>query len=445
MPPLRAIVVLFALSAGRAFAAEPAKTESLALAPDVYNGVAVAKPDVAAGARLFAAANESAARGDVSRALTLATRGLAADPDHAEARRVLGYERVGDRWLTPWQRRQVERGEEWDPRFGWVRTDDVPRYERGERLAGGKWLPADVAIEQHARIEDGYQVRTDSFVVTTNHSLEAGAALAAELEGLRQAWRQVFSAYVLTPRQTRDLFAGKREAPRSGRAMAVYYHRSKEGYVAHLRRRQARIADTSGIYFDVIRQSHFFHDTALGGPSRATLYHEGVHQLFQESRPTARGVGRDANFWAVEGVACAFEGLAPRVAAGRTVGYTLDLEIGRTTSARRRVAEGKPPMPLAELVGLGWSDFQRQADLAGWYAQSTALAAMLLDASPANGPPRRDAFVEYLAAVYGERPDADQLARSLGTPLAELDRQFREFLAAGTASEPAAPGANLSR
>jgi hypothetical protein len=459
MSALRTIAVFFAFVVTVARGAE-----RIAVAPDVYNGAVVATPDVKTAQRYFDRAKQAADEGRVSEAITLATRAVAIDPNHAAARRVLGYERDGDRWLTPWQAERVERGEQWDPRFGWVRQADVPRLERGERRVGGDWLSADAAAKRTERIEDGFQVRTDSFVVTTNHSLEAAAALAAELEGLRQAWRQVFAAYVLPERQVRQLFAGQRDAPQPGRAMQVYYHRSKEGYVEHLRRRQPRIADTNGIYFDVIRQAHFFHDAGRGGeggqrgangrggPNRATLYHEGVHQLFQESRRTATGAGKNANFWAIEGVACLFEGLtpqtaeglAPRTAGGGTIGYTLNLQSGRTASARRRSAEGRPLVPLSELVAVGWSDFQRQPDLPAWYAQSTALAALLLEAEPQGRPDRRDAFVEYLATVYGERPDGGQLERTLGVTLGDLEREFRLFLADPPRGAAASRGANLS-
>jgi hypothetical protein len=443
MPTLRSIAAVLALLA--LLATRASAVETLAVAPDVYNRAVVATPDPEAAQRLFDNASQAAERGQVSSAITLATRALAADPDHADARRVLGYERVGQRWLTPWQAERVGRGEQWDPRYGWGRGEDLPRLQRGERRLGGKWLAAEAVAKRSDRIDEGFQVRTDCFVVTTNQSLEAAAALAAELEGLRQAWRQVFAAYVLPGRQVRQLFAGEREAPRPGRAMQVFYHRSKEGYVEHLRRRQPRIADTNGIYFDVLRQAHFFHDPALGGPNRGTLYHEGVHQLFQESRRTATGAGKNGNFWAIEGVACVFEGLTPRSAGAGTIGYTLDVQSGRTASARRRAAEGRPIVPLAELVAVGWSDFQRQPDLAAWYAQSTALAAMLLEADPPGRPERRDAFVEYLATVYAERPDAGELQRSLGVPLGDLEGQFRKFLADAPRPDADSAGANLSR
>ncbi len=225
------------------------------------------------------------ARGRSSRALQLATAALRHDPDNAVARRVLGYEQHAGQWLTPFQQKQTDRGFLWDPRFGWVKQEDLPRYEAGERRDSRRWVSAAKDAERHAKIENGWQVRTDHFLVTTNHSLSAGAQLAAELEGLFQVWRQLFAGYYLGDREVQARFEGTRTARTRSKPFNVIYHKDKPQYVAALRHKQPRIDQTLGIYFDDLREAHFY---AGDDVDTATLCHEAVHQLFQESR-RARG------------------------------------------------------------------------------------------------------------------------------------------------------------
>ena len=54
------------------------------------------------------------------------------------------------------------------------------------------------------------------------------------------------------------LFAGDRNARTQSRPFRVFYYRDQDEYVDALRRRQPRIAETLGIYFDTTREAHFF-------------------------------------------------------------------------------------------------------------------------------------------------------------------------------------------
>ncbi|QDT70316.1 hypothetical protein MalM25_32630 [Planctomycetes bacterium MalM25] len=394
---------------------------TIRLAPDVYNSGDLTKQDSDYSEVVFGSAKTAAQQSEPSCAFEQATLALSASPNLADARRVLGYSKSGTgEWLTPFQAKQRERGYRWHARFGWLKPDEVARYEAGERRVGRRWVTAEEDAERHAKIDEGWTVRTDHFAVTTNHSLEAGARLAAELEDVFQVWRQMFAGYWLSDREVAALFEGERNARKRSRPMQVYYHRDREGYVAHLRRRQPRIGETLGIYFDAQRESHFFHtdNPEQRDQLRATLYHEAAHQLFAENGPGRRGAGRDANFWLIEGVACYFEMLAPVAGEAR---FTLgDPAQGRLPSA---VVDG-PAAPLAELAPLGRTDLQRRTDLAAVYAQATGLVAMLRHGEPAD----REALVRTLRAVYGGRPDGEELARQTGRSLAELDRDYARFL-----------------
>jgi hypothetical protein len=403
---------------------------------------------------LFQLAREAAEAGQLSLAFQWATEAVRENPDHAEARRVLGYEQREGRWLTSYGARMADAGKTWSTKFGWVTETDLPRYESGRRLVGRRWLLAADEARRRRDIEDGWQVRTDHFFVTTNHSLEAAAELAARLERLHQVWRQRFAGFYLTEKEVRDLFAGARQPRKQARPFRVYYHKDREQYAAALVRRQPRIADTLGIYFDTYREAHFFagdavaaggpsasvgrslrkrrplaereDDTAAtGGPPVATLYHEAVHQLFQESKPAARQIGADANFWIVEGVAVFFESLTEHRDDAAGLYYTMgESTTGRLPAARERLSDGFY-VPLAELTQLGKDDLQRHPEVAKLYSQAAGLAAMLMNAEQGR---YREALVRYLEAIYAARDDAQSLANATDSSYSELDAQYRRYI-----------------
>ncbi len=409
MPLLRLIAAVLLLCIGRCAVG----AEMLYVAPEVYNGVAVTQHDKARAEKTFNEGQAAAQQGAPSLALRRATEALHSDPHHAGARQVLGYVFSDGQWQTPYQADRAKRGLLWDDRFGWTQLADLPRLKAGERPLGKRWISAEVDTARHSEIADGWQVRTDHFLVTTNHSPQTGVALAAELEDLFQVWRQLFAGYYLTDREITQRFAGERRA-RKNRPFRIVYHRNKAGYVKHLERRQPRIAQTLGIYFPVLREAHFYHsdDPTEAARLRPTLYHEAVHQLFRESLAGSKKIATDANYWVIEGVACYFETLTP-LDGGR---YT----IGR--GGRLRSAAAQPsPLPLAELTALGQSDLQRRPDLAALYAQSTALVAMLMVGD-------REALVRYLKAVYSRRPGSNELAKQVGRSYAELDAEYQTFI-----------------
>ncbi len=409
----------------------PARLESGSLvfvAPDQYAAAARQSDSISDDRRthadaLFELAQEAAAAGQLSLAFGWATEAVRENPDHADARRVLGYEQHDGQWLTSYAARMSRTGKTRHPQFGWIAAEDVDRYEAGERLVGRRWISAEEDAARHERIEDGWRIRTDHFQVTSNHSLPAAVELAARLERLHQVWRQLFAGFYLSEREVKQLFVGERQARKRNRPFRVFYHRDKEGYVAALGRRQPRIAETIGIYFDAQREAHFF---AGDEADIGTLYHEAVHQLFQETRTAARHVGDRANFWIVEGVATYFETLTEhrdeRAGLYFTIGQS---SAGRLPAARQRMLVGGYYVPLAELTRVGKDELQRYPDLAKLYSQATGLAAFLMDGREGC---YREPLVRYLTAVYAGRDDAKTLQTVTGHDYAELDGQYRDFL-----------------
>jgi hypothetical protein len=386
----------------------PASGSLLFVAPDQYTGDESRGDQFRAERNkyadaLFELAKQAAEAGQLSLAFEWATEAVRENPDYADARRVLGYEQHDGQWLTPFAKRMVAAGKKWDPRAGWIAAGDVATVPKP-----GK---------------NGWQVRTDNFLVTSNHSQAAAAELAARLERLYQVWRQLFAGFSFTDREVSELFAGKREPRERHRPFRVLYHRDKDDYVASLQRRQRRIAETLGIYFDTDREAHFF---AGDNQNVATLNHEAVHQLFQETRPAARHVGDTANFWIVEGIATYFETLREHRDPQAGLYYTIgESSAGRLPAARERLLTEKFYVPLDELAGFGKDDLQRYPQLAKLYSQSAGLAALLMDGEEGR---YREPLVGYLTAVYAGRDDADSLSAATGTSHAELDAAYRRYL-----------------
>ncbi|QDU55493.1 hypothetical protein [Aeoliella mucimassa] len=395
----------------------------LAVAADDYSGTTSTSPaDPEQAEKLSQLAHKAAELGEAALAIRLATEAVDADPNCESARLALGYERYEDRWLTAYGVRMAKRGQVWNADYGWIEPEDLARYQAGERPMRRRWVSAEVDAEAHREIEEGWQIRTDHFVVTTNHSLEAGTHLAAKLEQLYQVWLQLFADFAIDNSELLDRFEKHRVPGVRSRPFQVVFHRDRDQYNRQLLRRQPLIGKTIGIYFDHQREAHFFHSTEFSIDS--TLLHESVHQLFQESDSARRDPGTKHNFWAIEGVACWFETLAPVAAEQGERLFTIGTPTaGRLPGARLRLVEQGYHVSLAELVSLGKNDLQQRSDLAPLYGEATALAAFCLQT-----PPRHRSFVEYLQQVYAGKDDSTTLAELMGASYPELDAEFQQFV-----------------
>ena len=408
---------------------EGVRAERLYLASDVYAPAAESRFDAAGKLeQVFRNARLAAEAGDIGKALQLTSQVVALDVDHAGARRVLGYRRVGETWAGSYAARRLQRGEIWSPKFGWIKAEDLPRYEAGERPLGSRWISVDEEAARHATIDKGWQIRTDHFRVTTNHSRAAAARLATRLESLYQVWQQLFGAYHLKSSQLLTRFDGKEASGYRSKPFEVVYYRTRDEYNAALRRKQPRIEMTLGIYFDDLRETHFFagDSNTEGGQDPGTIYHEAVHQFFHESRRAARSVGASSNAWLIEGVACYFESLTEHQDESGVRYFTIGTPAaGRLPAARHRLLVNDYYVPLAELSALGIKEFQQRSDLPRLYSQSAGLATFLMHYEKGK---YRSALAKTLQLLYAGRDKPSTLADQTGQNFAELDRQYRQFL-----------------
>lgn len=392
---------------------------------DVYTGELPAVPAAGDAVEWFEQVEAAVAAEDVATALRLACRVVAAEPDHADARRLLGYRRVGDAWAGGYAARQLEMGKAWDARLGWIDAEYADKYAQGLRPWGKRWITVEEDAERHATLDRGWQVRTDHVLVQTDHSREAAVELAVRLETLHQLWRQLFGEFEVSAAELQRRLDGAEPTGYRRRPFRVYCHRNRDDYNAALVRRQPQIGVTLGIYFDRERESHFF---AGADQDPGTIYHEAVHQFFEEAAARGRRTAATSNAWAIEGVACYFESLVPLGREGETpAAYVIgNPAAGRLPAARHRRLVDNYYVPLAELCPLAMADLQRRSDLPQLYSQSAGLAAFFMDYRDGL---YRPAFARLLEQIYAGRDKPDTLSVATGRSYGELDREYREFLA----------------
>lgn len=340
------------------------------------------------------------------------------DPDHAAARRALGQIKTPAGWQTPYAARQADAGKVWHERFGWLPAGHVPRYEQGQRFYRNQWIGAAEEARLRSDIQRGWRIETEHYLVTTNHSLEEGVRLAGRLERFYRVWQNVFPRYLASEAELARRLDQNLLRPEGRARHNVVYYRDRQQYNAALKAAQPQIEITLGIYFDSVRTAYFF---AGQEQDAGTMFHEATHQLFQETRPVARQVGRASHFWIIEAVACYVESLAEHD------GYVTlgGLAAGRMPAARQRLLADDFQVPLAELAALGMNDLQRDPRLPRLYSQSAGLATMLMHADEGR---YREALCEYLEAVYTGRADERTLPRLTAARYEDLDGRYRRFL-----------------
>ena len=362
-----------------------------------------------------------------SEAIRLVFLALRDDPDHARARAAIGWVRRGDRWEWPAAARRLDRGEAYDPSFGWMPKSRLARYQEGERLVGGRWVRGD-DDEPPEDIRHGRQFNSDHWEIVSTAGEEATGHLALTLEATRLVWLQIYGGFALEPADLERRLGGR------GRLLPQTPHSailcgSRDQYVKELRQLEPRIDVSDGIYWQPTRTIWCFAAPEISGI--ATVRHEATHQLFAESRPDVmrmRGVsGSRSGFWAVEAAAVYAESIAET-----PFGWTLGgRDQGRGPAARQLIEEGFF-IPLAELASLGREDFQADERLAQLYDQSGGLADFFMNASNCR---YREPFLEYLVRIYSGTADPDTLFRLCGRSAPELDTEYREFITAAPRDE----------
>ncbi len=377
--------------------------------------------------QLYLLARQAIAAGNVGAAWQLVHETAEYDSDHAPARKVLGFVRQKNEWVSPFEATMLRQQQVWHAKFGWLPRDHVARYERGERRFSGNWMSAQKEEELRRDFSKGWDVRTDHFRVRTNHSLERGVEVARKLEDFHQLFFQVLAGFFTTREQARKLIEDASKPPQPPDPFDVFYFRSRAEYVAFLKTKtDQQVEITNGMFFPSTGVAYFFDDPEAVDPD-ATLYHEATHQILSGARPKADQIGVTANFWLVEGIACYMEsfrregeGDESRFSVGRP-------DHKRLISAKANLLDDNYFIPLDELAGLGMNDFQRHQQIRKNYSQSAAMTHFFLHYDSGR---YREALVEHLSDLYStgtRRPP--RLADLIGVPAVDLDRQYRDYMA----------------
>ena len=347
------------------------------------------------------------------------------DPDHERARAAGGWVRRGEEWLWPEAARRLDRGEAYDPAYGWMPKAKLERFRAGERLDRGRWVPAADDDAAPRDMKHGREFHSDHWEIVSAAGWADAAALAGGLEETRDAWRQVFGAYALDPDDLERRLAGRGRTA-VGTPHVAMLCAGRGQYLKELEPLEPRVGMTNGLYWTPTKTIWFFADAAAEPPEPdpITIRHEATHQLFTEGRADAEKArqlaGARCGFWAIEAAACYLESLEP-TACGWTVGGR---DSGRTPAAKDRLDEGFF-VPLAELCGLGRTDFQAHERLQQVYSQIAGQADFFMNGEAGR---YREAFVEYLGRVYRGTADPDSLARLCKRSYADLDEAYRRHL-----------------
>ncbi len=337
--------------------------------------------------QLFLLAGQEARAGHGAEAYQLLHEVLREDPDHAETRRVLGYIATSSGWRNPQQRIRRRPGTSIHPTFGWQRK----RY----------W-----------KIDSGH------FQVTTNANPKIGIEVVKFLERVHAVWRQLFFDYWSTSKQLTARLEGGRTTLGPEPKFQVVVFRDRDEYVQQLGRFESQIGISVGYYSQTAKTAYFFADEKK---THRSWVHEATHQFFQETRPTTKQVGEQGNFWVIEAVALYMESLVCHDHYCTTGG--VDAE--RLQYARYRGLCERNLRPLAKLVALGRTEFQKDQDVRRLYSQSAGLAHFFMHADS-----RRLArpLVQYLLAVYQRRDGPQTLQQLAGCDDTEIDRDYIQFL-----------------
>jgi hypothetical protein len=373
---------------------------------------------------------------------------LARRPDHAEARRLLGFVPREGGWATPVAGRKLRAGQVLHPDFGWVDADWVPHLERGElpapttrRSRSTRWLPADEADAQHGTWDRRWRIFTDHFEIHTDVPLAEGVRFGRQVEAFHDLFFALLADVVGEGLPLAQRFHNpKLVGERSSKPHLVYYFATKDEYVEFLLPGQGPgIAKSLGIYIPAPSgkekrvPAYFFRD--VGGPldMTATLYHEVSHQLLFESGVTESFRRNDGNYWVFEGLGTYFETLVPGSDGALRIGGLIG---PRIREAQVRILDHHEFVPIAQLVLMGPNKFNREEVVRLHYAESMALTVFLMQAHQGR---YREAFLDYVKDAYRGRLRRDSgraLDDRLGATYAGLDAEFLEYLKPGPTAEP---------
>lgn len=336
--------------------------------------------------RLFQAALTAASESRGPTAYQWFHEVLTYDPDHEEARQLLGF------------RNHYE--------LGWVRSAKATRAKKArirQKIIG--W-------------EKGtyWEVDSPHFRIYSAAGEDEGLKLAAELEQTYWVWRQVFFDYWCSTRQLNQWIEGSGSDKSTSRQYKIILFRDREHYYAGLSE-VPNIERSSGYYIEKQRASFFFADEES---PVATWRHETIHQLLQENAGASRTVADRGHAWLVEGIAMYFESMQTHEHFITLGGFDAE----RLQHARLRCMREGFYVPMHELDAMERQELQEHPEAGKLYSQASGISQFLFAGD--NGRYRNN-FVKFVKEFYKDRKLKSELSERTMS-LDQLDRKYREFL-----------------
>jgi hypothetical protein len=379
---------------------------------------------------------------------------LARQPDHAEARRLLGFVSYQGGWATPYAIEKLSRNNVYDATYGWVSADWVPHLQRGE-LPGprgsNRWLPT-VEADAHRRDwlakgemshqnfkTSAWEISTEHFKIYTDVSLHEAISFGRKLEDLHQIFFSMMADVIGPERlplaQRYKSPNLKAVAPNPKNAFQVFYFANRDEYAQFLAPFQGDAAKINlGTYVPKKdspifgKVSYFFNDAKGQIDVESTLYHEVSHQLLHETVGPEDYMRNIGNYWVFEGLGTYFETLQHEPDGSLRIGGLVG---PRIAEARRRLIATKDFLPIADLVAYSRAQFwgeQGGGSIYRNYAEAMAVAVFLMQAE--NGR-FRESFLEYVHDAYKGRfrgASGKPLKDRLGVDYSQLDRDLLDYL-----------------
>lgn len=375
------------------------------------------------------------------------------DPDHAEARRILGYVPHEGGWATPFAIKQLKEGQVDHPQFGWVPKGWVPHLDRGELPApingatGGavSWLSTARADELRREMSNPWRIDTEHFQIRSNLPLAESIRITRRLEAFHELFCGMMADVlgdILPLVQRMQGKDGNVPASRRRSPHELFYFSDKAAFVEYLAsRHRIRAEQALGVYLtaaDLKRDtrrggaSFFYKDERAEIGDEATLMHEVSHQLLFESGRKSLYLPTSPNYWVFEGLGTYFETISwmeGRVAVGVPAGP-------RLVAARGRIVDLGQAVPLDSLSRMNREEFSNPQAVHLHYAESMALTMMLMQRERGRW---REAFLDFAREIYNgqvRRNRGQTLADRLGLRWEQLDEMLREDLAKRMSGPP---------
>ena len=367
---------------------------------------------------------------------------LVRQPDHAEARRLLGQVPYNGGWATPYAVGQFRKGKVPHPVFGWVKATWVPHLVQeelpapvGAGVGRERWLPAAEADALRRDFARGWGIDTEHFSIQTNVPLSEAISFGRHLETLHEVFESLFA----------DVLAERSSLAQRFRSKTMVGEHTTEPHVVSYFATRQEYAEAVSVFTDVDAnvslgyyhppqgkgarrgRAYFFRDEGGVLEATATLFHEGSHQLlFESGVATSSAFHNNAgNYWVFEGLGCYFETLVIHEDGSVGIGGLIG---ARNVEARKRLLKPGELTPLANFVGYDQNTFNSDSVIVRHYLQASAFATFLMHGAHER---YRDGFLDYVKdACQGRlrRTSGRTLEARLETTYPDLQAELVAYL-----------------